>query len=172
MDPKNIQIRDFTYTLPDDQIAWFPLEQRDASRLLIFRDGEITEDFYYNLSKHIPAESLIVFNNTKVLEARILFQKPTGGVIEIFCLEPEGQPDITTAMEQQEKVLWKCLIGGASKWKHGQVLQKKISTQQHDILLEARYIEKMQDHCSLRHRCRQHRFESSKGKSHPGVQCA
>ena len=102
MDPKNIQIRDYTYTLPEDQIAWFPLEQRDASRLLIFRDGEITEDFYYNLSKHIPAESLIVFNNTKVLEARILFQKPTGGVIEIFCLEPEGHPDITTAMEQQE----------------------------------------------------------------------
>ena len=146
MDPKNIQIRDFTYTLPDDQIAWIPLEQRDASRLLIFRDGEIMEDFYYNLSKHIPAESLMVFNNTKVLEARILFQKPTGGVIEIFCLEPEGQPDITTAMEQQEKVLWKCLIGGASKWKHGQVLQKKISTQQQDILLEARYIEKKQDH--------------------------
>ena len=146
MDPKNIQIKDFTYTLPDDQIAWFPLEQRDASRLLIFKEGEITEDFYYNLSKHIPAESLMVFNNTKVLEARILFQKPTGGVIEIFCLEPEGHPDITTAMEQQEKVLWKCLIGGASKWKHGQILQKKISTQQQDILLEARYIEKKQDH--------------------------
>ena len=146
MDPKNIQIRDYTYTLPEDQIAWFPLEQRDASRLLIFRDGEITEDFYYNLSKHIPAESLIVFNNTKVLEARILFQKPTGGVIEIFCLEPEGQPDITTAMEQQEKVLWKCLIGGASKWKHGQVLQKNICTQQQEILLEAKYIEKKQDH--------------------------
>lgn len=146
MDPKNIQIRDYTYTLPEDQIAWFPLTQRDASRLLIFRDGEITEDFYYNLSNHIPAGSLMVFNNTKVLEARILFQKPTGGVIEIFCLEPEAQPDITTAMEKQEKVLWKCLIGGASKWKHGQVLQKKVSSQQQDILLEARYIEKKQDH--------------------------
>ena len=93
MDPKNIQIRDYTYTLPEDQIAWFPLEQRDASRLLIYRDGEITEDFYYNLSNHIPGGSLMVFNNTKVLEARILFQKPTGGIIEIFCLEPEGQPD-------------------------------------------------------------------------------
>ena len=146
MNPKNIQIRDFAYTLPENQIAWFPLEQRDASRLLIFRDGEITEDFYYNLSNHIPAGSLMVFNNTKVLEARILFQKPTGGVIEIFCLEPEAQPDITTAMEKQEKVLWKCLIGGASKWKHGQVLQKKVSSQQQDILLEARYIEKKQDH--------------------------
>src|SRR5690606_7411865 len=79
-------------------------------------------------------------------EARILFQKPTGGVIEIFCLEPEAQPDITTAMEQQEKVLWKCLIGGASKWKHGQVLQKKISSGQQEIILEARYIEKKLDH--------------------------
>ena len=146
MDPRNIQIRDYTYTLPEDQIAWFPLEQRDASRLLIYKDGEITEDFYYNLSNYIPAGSLMVFNNTKVLEARILFQKPTGGVIEIFCLEPEAQLDITTAMEKQEKVLWKCLIGGASKWKHGQVLQKKISSQGQDILLEARYIEKKQDH--------------------------
>ena len=146
MDPKNIQIRDYTYTLPEDQIAWFPLEKRDASRLLIYRDGEITEDFYFNLTDHIPGGSLMVFNNTKVLEARILFQKPTGGVIEIFCLEPEGQPDVTMAMQQQQKVLWKCLIGGASKWKHGQVLQKKISSQQQDILLEARYIEKKQDH--------------------------
>ena len=146
MDPKNIQIREYTYTLPDDQIAWFPLEQRDASRLLIYKNGLISEDVYQNLSNHIPGESLMVFNNTKVLEARILFQKPTGGVIEIFCLEPEGQPDITTAMQQQEKVLWKCLIGGASKWKHGQVLQKKIVAKKGDILLEARYIEKKQDH--------------------------
>lgn len=146
MDPKNIQIRDYTYTLPEDQIAWFPIEQRDASRLLIYRDGSINEDIYHNLSIHIPEGALVVFNNTKVLEARILFQKPTGSIIEIFCLEPEAQPDITTAMEQQEKVLWKCLIGGASKWKHGQVLQKIITGQQEDILLEARYIEKKQDH--------------------------
>ncbi len=146
MDPKNIQIRDFTYTLPEEQIAWFPLEQRDASRLLIYKNGEITEDVYRNLSDHIPEETLLVFNNTKVLEARILFQKPTGGIIEIFCLEPEGQADITTAMEKQEKVLWKCLIGGASKWKHGQVLQKKITGRQQEIILEARYVEKKQDH--------------------------
>ena len=146
MDPKNIQIREYSYTLPDDQIAWFPLEQRDASRLLIYKNGMVSEDVYRNLSNRIPGESLMVFNNTKVLEARILFQKPTGGVIEIFCLEPEGQPDITTAMQQHEKVLWKCLIGGASKWRHGQVLQKKIPAKKGDILLEARYIEKKQDH--------------------------
>ena len=91
-------------------------------------------------------DSLLVFNNTKVVEARLLFQKPTGGVIEIFCLEPHEQyPDITTAMLQHEKVLWHCLIGGASKWKHGQVLEKKINYNSKDLVLNASYIEKKAD---------------------------
>ena len=78
----------------------------------------------------------LVFNDTKVVEARLLFQKPTGGVIEIFCLEPHEQyPDITTAMLQHEKVLWQCLIGGASKWKHGQVLKRR-STQCQELILK------------------------------------
>ena len=91
-------------------------------------------------------DSLLVFNDTKVVEARLLFQKPTGGVIEIFCLEPHEQySDITTAMLQHEKVLWHCLIGGASKWKHGQVLEKKINYNSKDLVLNARYIEKTGD---------------------------
>jgi len=146
MDPKNIHIRDYSYTLPEDRIAWFPLEKRDASRLLIYKDGKISEDIYHNLADHLPEGSLVIFNNTKVLEARILFRKPTGGTIEIFCLEPQSQPDITTAMQHKEKVFWKCLIGGASKWKPGQVLQKKINGAQNTISLEARYIEKKSDH--------------------------
>ena len=138
MDPKNIHIRDYSYTLPEDRIAWFPLEKRDASRLLIYKDGKISEDIYHNLADHLPEGSLVIFNNTKVLEARILFRKPTGGTIEIFCLEPQSQPDITTAMQHKEKVFWKCLIGGASIWKPGQVLQKKINGAQNTISLEAR----------------------------------
>ena len=145
MSPENIHIRDYTYNLPEDLIAWFPLEERDASRLLIYKGGNISEDIYHNLTGHLPENSMVIFNNTKVLEARILFRKSTGGTIEIFCLEPFDQPDITTAMQQKEKVFWKCLIGGASKWKPGQVLQKKINDD-NEIILEARYVEKKLDH--------------------------
>src|SRR6187549_3348296 len=142
-DPRTLSIKDFTYSLPEERIAKYPLAERDASKLLIYKDKTITEDIYRNIADHIPANSLLVFNDTKVVEARLLFQKPTGGVIEIFCLEPHEQyPDITTAMLQHEKVQWHCLIGGASKWKHGQVLEKKIHYNSKDLVLNARYIEK------------------------------
>jgi S-adenosylmethionine:tRNA ribosyltransferase-isomerase len=141
--PKNISIRDYTYALPEHRIAAFPLAERDASRLLIYKSDSITQDYYKNIAAHIPADSLLVFNNTKVVEARLLFQKSTGGVIEIFCLEPHEQyPDITTAMLQTGKVQWQCLVGGASKWKKGQVLEKKIKQGSNEIILRAAYIEK------------------------------
>src|SRR6187401_248728 len=145
-DPRTLSIKDFTYSLPEERIAKYPLAERDASKLLIYKGGIIAEDIYRNIADHIPSNSLLVFNDTKVVEARLLFQKPTGGVIEIFCLEPHEQyPDITTAMLQYEKVLWHCLIGGASKWKHGQVLEKKINYNSKDLVLNARYIEKASD---------------------------
>jgi S-adenosylmethionine:tRNA ribosyltransferase-isomerase len=143
MHPGKLSIRDFTYSLPEDRVAGYPLANRDDSRLLIYRDGKITEDRYKNIAAHIPANSLLVFNNSKVVEARLLFQKPTGGVIEIFCLEPgEQYPDISSAMAQQGKVYWQCLVGGASKWKKGQVLEKTINTGVEDIILSASYAEK------------------------------
>jgi len=145
-DPRTLSIKDFTYSLPEERIAKYPLTERDASKLLIYKEEKIEEDIYRNIAGHIPSNSLLVFNDTKVVEARLLFQKPTGGVIEIFCLEPHEQyPDITTAMLQHEKVLWHCLIGGASKWKHGQVLEKKITYNSKDFVLNARYIEKEVD---------------------------
>ncbi|HWN89116.1 MAG TPA: S-adenosylmethionine:tRNA ribosyltransferase-isomerase, partial [Chitinophagaceae bacterium] len=126
-DPGTLSIKDFTYLLPEERIAKYPLAERDASKLLIFKERNIAEDTYRNIDVHIPKDSLLIFNDTKVVEARLLFQKLTGGIIEIFCLEPHEQyPDITTAMMQHEKVQWNCLIGGASKWKHGQILEKKI----------------------------------------------
>jgi len=144
--PKNISIHNYTYSLPEERIAKYPLEERDASKLLVYKDGLITEDKYQTIAEHIPANSLLIFNNTKVVEARLLFQKETGGVIEIFCLEPHEQyADITTAMLQKEKVLWKCLVGGASKWKAGQLLEKKIKNSDQEILLQAKYIEKRTD---------------------------
>jgi S-adenosylmethionine:tRNA ribosyltransferase-isomerase len=145
-DPKTLSIKDFTYSLPEERIAKYPLAERDASKLLICREGEISEDIYKNVADHIPPDSLLVFNDTKVVEARLLFQKSTGGVIEIFCLEPHQQyPDITSAMGQHKKVLWHCLIGGASKWKHGQILEKKIIYNSNELVLNARYIEKTGD---------------------------
>ncbi len=145
MDPRNLSINDFTYDLPDDRIAKYPLPDRDASKLLVYEQGKITEDVYKNLDLHLPSHSLLVFNDTKVIEARLLFKKPTGGIIEIFCLEPHEQyADITVAMNQHGNVLWQCLIGGASKWKHGQILEKEIRSSK-KIILHARYIEKKTD---------------------------
>jgi S-adenosylmethionine:tRNA ribosyltransferase-isomerase len=116
--PRDIRIQDFTYDLPQEKIARYPLAERDLSRLLIWKDGNILEDIYRRLDLHLPENSLLVFNNTKVVEARILFQKESGGTIEVFCLEPdERYSDITTAMLQRKRVFWKCLVGGARKWK-------------------------------------------------------
>jgi S-adenosylmethionine:tRNA ribosyltransferase-isomerase len=142
-DPRTLSIKDYTYSLPEDRIAKYPLAERDASKLLIYKEGNISEAIYRNIADHIPPNSLLIFNNTKVVEARLLFQKATGGMIEIFCLEPHAQyPDITTAMLQNEKVLWQCLIGGASKWKHGQILEKRMTLHQKELMLQARFIGK------------------------------
>ena len=125
MHPKEIKIEDYCYDLPSERIAKFPLQDRDASKLLTYEDGIITEDIYRNIAEHIPPQTLLVFNETKVVHARLHFQKSTGGVIEIFCLEPHEQyADIQTAMLQKNKVWWKCMIGGAGKWKHRAVLNQ------------------------------------------------
>lgn len=146
INPKNISILDYTYVLPEERIAKYPLATRDASKLLIYKEGIIAADIYKNISTHLPENALLVFNNTKVVAARLLFQKPTGGVIEIFCLEPDEQyADITTAMLQKGKVQWQCLVGGASKWKAGQILEKSISAATKEIILSASYIEKRSD---------------------------
>lgn len=143
MHPKHLSITEFSYELPAERIADYPVSPRDQSKLLIHKNSSIQEDIYANITNHLPENSLLVFNNTKVVEARLLFQKPTGGVIEIFCLEPHEQyRDITTALQQTGKVWWQCLVGGASKWKPGQILKKIITTDEGGIELSASYIEK------------------------------
>lgn len=125
--PSLLHIEDFNYELPNEKIAKYPLEQRDQSKLLVWGadqelkgGGTIRENIYANIADELPSGSLLVFNNTKVVEARLLFQKPTGGLIEIFCLEPaDHYSDITSAMLQKGTVQWKCLVGGAKKWKDG-----------------------------------------------------
>lgn len=124
MHPGELRIEDFTYDLPDERIARYPLAERDASRLLVYRDGQISEDTYRNLATHIPANTTMVFNQARVVHARLLFQKETGSTIEVFCLAPHEQyGDIQTAMHTRGEVLWECLVGGASKWKKDTVPQ-------------------------------------------------
>jgi len=139
MHPRSLEIRDFTYDLPDERIARYPLEERDASRLVVYQSGTISEDTYKNIATHIPEGTLLIFNQTKVVHARLLFKKDTGGTIEVFCLEPHEQyTDLQTAMLQRGKVWWKCMIGGASKWKHGLVLTQEFT----EFTLSASIIER------------------------------
>jgi len=141
--PATLKIEDYTYHLPDERIARYPLSERDASKLLIYQNGQITESTYKHIADYIPANSLLVFNQTKVVNARLLFTKDTGGMIEVFCLEPHSQyPEIQTALLQKNKVWWQCMVGGASKWKHGMVLT--VAHEHPAFTLSATVIEKQQ----------------------------
>jgi S-adenosylmethionine:tRNA ribosyltransferase-isomerase len=145
MHPKNLSINNFTYHLPDEKIALHPLQQRDDSKLLIYKNGTIQTDVYKNIHEHLPQNSLLIFNNTKVIQARILFTKTTGGIIEIFCLEPyEAINDYASIMSKKEKVKWKCMIGGASKWKEGD-LEKQFAIGNGQWAIKAKLIEKIAD---------------------------
>ena len=124
LNPREIAIADFTYDLPDNRIASFPMADRDASKLLVYSNDQITQSRYSQLAGFIPENFLLFFNKTKVVEARLFFKKPTGGAIEIFCLEPgPAYPDVSTAMSQNGMVQWTCLVGGAAKWKQGLLLE-------------------------------------------------
>jgi S-adenosylmethionine:tRNA ribosyltransferase-isomerase len=116
-----LPISDFNYHLPDDKIAKYPLPDRDLSKLLLFRDNKISEDIFKNLANHLNSNDFVVFNNTKVIQARLLFQKNTGAEIEIFCLEPLNPSDYYQAFQQYESCSWKCLVGNLKKWKTGAV---------------------------------------------------
>lgn len=143
---KNISIRDFSYSLPEEKIAKFPLVPRDSSKLLIYKEGVISTSNYRSIDVVLPNNSILIFNNTKVVAARLLFEKATGALIEIFCLEPHNiYGDITEAMLQKKHVLWKCLIGGAKKWKEGS-LNKTILHEGKSITLSAHKEKKQHDY--------------------------
>lgn len=146
MHPQTLSIKNFNYDLPSDRIAFHPLAQRDDSKLLIYKQGAITTDVFKNTATHIPHNTFMIFNNTKVVEARLLFQKNTGGIIEIFCLEPgEDYPDVATAMSQTESVKWICLLGKAAKWKKELPLHLTFEVDGKNFTLEAQYIKQVSD---------------------------
>ncbi len=142
--PREIQIKNYSYQLPEDRIALFPLEERDQSKLLIYNNGAIDVSVYRKLPDLLRPETLLLFNNTKVVEARLFFQKDTGGTIEIFCLEPAGQLDVSQGMRAAGKVFWNCLVGGVSKWKQP-VLEKVMEVDGESIRLYARLVERLGD---------------------------
>ena len=117
-----LHIEDFSYPLPDERIAKYPLEERDASKLLIYRDGLVSERKFRHLAEELPAGSLMVFNDTKVVPARLFFRRSTGAVIEVFCLEPDTPAEYNTSFAATERCRWKCVIGNAKRWKEDEIL--------------------------------------------------
>ncbi len=134
---KKIKIEKFNYPLPEERIAKYPLKERDQSNLLIYQNGTIRKDRFKSLPEYLPQGSLLVFNNTRVIHARLMFQKSTGARIEIFCLEPVEPGDYQLAFQEKQKTVWKCMVGNAKKWKTG-VLEKKTDPQGNVIELKAR----------------------------------
>ena len=119
MDTKHIQIKNFNYNLPDERIAKFPLAKRDNSKLLLYRHGEVTEDVFHNIAQYLPKGALMVFNNTKVIQARLHFRKETGALIEVFLLEPYMPADYEQMFQTTGHCSWLCMIGNLKKWKEG-----------------------------------------------------
>ena len=119
IDPKHIRISDYNYNLPDERIAKFPIAQRDHSKLLVYRHGEVSDDTFYHLPDYLPEGALMVFNNTKVIQARMHFRKETGALIEVFLLEPADPTDYELMFQLTSHCSWLCLIGNLKKWKEG-----------------------------------------------------
>lgn len=135
-DPKHIQIADYTYDLPQERIAKYPLSNRDESKLLVYRDGVIQESNFKNIQSFIPTQSIIVSNNSRVIPARIFFKKETGAIIEIFCLEPISPSDYQQNFAQTQSCVWKCIVGNLKKWKDG-CLSRTLEYENQSIILQA-----------------------------------
>lgn len=123
METKHIHISDYNYDLPDSRIAKFPVSPRDTSKLLVYRHGEISDDIFYNLPKYLPQKSLMVFNNTKVIQARMHFRKETGALIEVFLMEPAAPTDYELMFQTRSECSWLCMVGNLKKWKEGSLVR-------------------------------------------------
>lgn len=144
MHPSQLAIESFQYELPDHRIAKFPLSQRDYSKLLLFRQGVVTDAHFYDLPAQLESGDLLILNNTRVIPARIILHKPTGGAIEVFCLDPvdRGHQD---AMAAGSGVRWKCLVGGAKKWKDGQPIEFLIEHEGTHVQCQAACVSRAND---------------------------
>ena len=145
MDTKHIRISNYNYDLPDTRIAKYPLAQRDHSKLLLYKHGKLSEEIFYNLSDHVPADSLMVFNNTRVIQARIHFRKDTGALIEVFLMEPAVPADYEQMFQTNGRCSWLCMVGNLKKWKNGD-LHRTFDIKGHQVTLTATMDRKYASH--------------------------
>jgi S-adenosylmethionine:tRNA ribosyltransferase-isomerase len=131
-----ILIREYTYDLPGERIARYPLPVRDSSRLLVWKDGDISESVFAEIDRHLPEKTLLISNNTRVIHARLLFRRPSGAKIEIFCLEPHDPPDYPLSFQQHHAAEWRCLVGNARKWRT-EILEMPLETGKKPLVLKA-----------------------------------
>ena len=136
MDTKHIKISDYNYPLPDERIAKFPLAQRDHSKLLLYRHGEVGEDVFYRLPEYLPKGALMIYNNTRVIQARLHFRKETGALIEVFLMEPAAPTDYELMFQTAGHCSWLCMIGNLKKWKEGS-LRRDFEIKGHKLTLSA-----------------------------------
>jgi len=141
---RNIKISDFTYDLPESKIAKYPLAARDQSKLLIWQNGRLKETAFSNCSEFVPENAQLVFNNTRVIHARMFFWKETGSKIEIFCLEPVEPHDYQVAFQQKKHVTWKCMVGNSKKWKSG-ILSLEIEIENEKITVQAERVSQFEN---------------------------
>ncbi|MGM0530987.1 MAG: S-adenosylmethionine:tRNA ribosyltransferase-isomerase [Bacteroidota bacterium] len=144
VNPKHLSVKAFDYNLPEEYIAKYPLPNRDESKLLVYNSGRIISDHFRNIPHHLSPGYLLVFNNARVVYARLFFQKTTGANIEIFCLEPLEPPDYASAFKQNHAVRWKCLVGNLKKWKSGE-LKQTLQIDTRHIHLKARMIHRKEN---------------------------
>ena len=141
---QHIRIEDYDYPLPDERIAKFPLQQRDSSQLLVYKEGVISQYHFADLPSQLPQDVMLVFNNTRVIQARMHFRKATGALIEIFCLEPLSPVDYALSLQSTTSCRWLCLVGNAKKWKEG-ALQLTFSHEGREVVLSAQRISQQGD---------------------------
>lgn len=139
IDPKSIQIKDYNYPLPDERIAKFPLQQRDQSKLLVYNHGDISHTTFTNITDYLPKGALMIFNNTRVIQARLHFRKETGALIEVFLLEPHAPADYEQMFQVTDHCEWLCLVGNLKKWKEG-ALHREITHNGMTFTLSAEHL--------------------------------
>ncbi len=147
---QHIKLSDYTYDLPDERIAKFPLLKRDESKLLVFQKGEISHSVFKNIPDYLPKNSLLVFNNTKVIPARIHFQKSTGAIIQLFLLHPVlPTPVVNLAMDVTDSCVWECMIGNRKRWKKGDILSQILAVDGQEVEVKAEIFDENQNYIKL-----------------------
>ena len=163
---ETIKLSNYTYELPDEKIAKFPLSKRDESKLMVYRQGEITHTVFKNITEYLPQKSLLVFNDTKVIPARIHFQKPTGAVIQLFLLHPIlPTPVINLAMDVTDSCVWECMIGNRKRWKKGDVLSQILVVDGQEIEVKAEIFDEEKNYVQLRYEAVGVRYEVEKANA-------